>query len=147
MIFDTIAHGRDYLGIHPRLDYALKRMTEEDLASMPLGRMEWDNGVYAVVSTYETKTDVSEFEAHRMYADIQILLSGAESVEVAPLNSLQEVRSYDAATDAAFYRGSGNGFALTPGCFALLLPQDGHAPCRAIGMPQMVRKVVIKVPL
>ena len=147
MIFDTIAHARDYLGIHPRLDCALKRLAQEDLSALPLGRIAWEDGVYAVVSTYETRTDASEFEAHRSYADIQVLLSGAETMEVAPLDSLQEVRPYDTATDAAFYRGRGNRFVLTPGSFALLLPQDGHTPCLAVGMPQSVRKLVIKVPL
>jgi len=34
---------------------------------------------------------------------------------------------------------------MTPGSFAILLPNDVHRPCCAVDQPMPIRKVVVKV--
>jgi YhcH/YjgK/YiaL family protein len=47
--------------------------------------------------------------------------------------------------DIRFYRGPTDTVTLCPGKFAVLFPGDAHAPNIAVGAPEKVRKVVVKV--
>jgi YhcH/YjgK/YiaL family protein len=47
--------------------------------------------------------------------------------------------------DIRFYHGPTDTVTLCPGKFAVLFPCDAHAPNIAVGAPETVRKVVVKV--
>lgn len=151
MILDTLPLWRRYAPLHPRLarGFAFLEQLRPDAA---VGRHEIDgDAVYAMLQRYTTRpvADV-QMEAHRRYIDIQYIVSGRELIQWAPLTALAAAtQPYDAATDFALY-------ATTPemlpvqvraGQFAILFPDDAHAPCCAWGDPAEVLKVVVKVEL
>lgn len=151
MILDTLPNLALYSELSPRLSAAAVFVATNDLSSLPVGRVEIDgDDVYANVSEYETHEAAPErFEAHRAYADLQIVVSGAERVGVAPRTPcLPVVQPYDEARDVEFVRAEGEAVTLRAGQFLVLFPHEAHQPgCHPAGGPAQVRKVVVKVRL
>ena len=134
----------------PQLWLAVARfLKEQDLSALPLGRNEIREGAYCNVQEYETKTE-SKFEAHRRYIDVQLLISGEEYVWVAPLSACSAPQGpFDDANDFVLYASAEGAqpVKITLGSWLILYPSDAHMPCMTIGhVPQMVRKVVVKIP-
>ena len=113
-------------------------------------RLIQSDRLFAGVDCYETKSRAAaKLETHRKYADIQVLLSGEEIIEVFPKHGLTVSEPYNPEKDAEFYRAPENApvkIALRPGRFLVFFPEDAHMPCLMTGnSPQPVKKVVIKV--
>ncbi len=129
-------------------DFA-RRVLCEDIAD---GRYELEDGAFANVMTYETKT-CSTYEAHRDYIGVQIILSGRERIDVEPLDVMhahQCVYPYGEKGDAEVYESNDEGtrFLLEKGDFLILMPSDAHMPgVSADGTPERVQKAVIKIPV
>jgi YhcH/YjgK/YiaL family protein len=149
MILDSLPLWRRYAALNPRLARGFEFL--EKLPSDPaVGRHEIDgDSVYALVQRYHTRpVEQMQFEAHRRYIDIQYLASGCEVIQWAPLASLAAAtKPYDAVTDAALYATTPGmtPMQLQAGQFAILFPDDAHAPCCAWGDLAEVLKVVVKV--
>lgn len=152
MVYDTIENIGRYAALVPGLGKALAFIARTDLAQLPDGRVEIDGDrVFANVQTYDTKPiDMRGFEAHRKYADVQIVIGGeGELCGVAvPTDEQDVVTPYDEAKDVLFCAPPlCEWFRLTPGFFALFLPQDAHEPGRQLGEVAQVRKCVVKIRL
>lgn len=147
MIYAKNKDALDYRGIHPNLDLALKRLTEEFLASVGSERVEIKGGeVYATRFTYQTLPEEETFfEAHRKYLDIHLMLRGSERVEIAPPECLTE---FDRVEENDFYAYRGEGhykLVLSPGDFLVVFPGDAHRIKTQVDGPQEVAKAVFKV--
>ena len=151
MVLDTLPHLALYSELSPRLSAAAVFVATTDLTALPPGRVEIDgDDVYATVSDYDTHDpNPARFEAHRAYADLQIVVSGAERVGVAPRTPCLDVAApYDEGRDVEFVRAEGPSFALHAGQFLVLFPHEAHQPgCHPAGGPARVRKVVVKIRL
>jgi len=106
--------------------------------------------IYAVVFDCTTKALLeTTLEAHQMYADIHLPLSGPEVHSRFAVADLEEKAPYDAAKDAALYHHPDRFtalFTLHPGQFALYLPHEAHlSQGKTDPRPQPLRKVVVKV--
>ena len=146
MIYDTIEHAGQYRRISKNLAKALDFLTCADLEAMDAERVEIDGSrVFAFFQRYETKPANDRPEAHRDYIDIQYLVSGEEMIGVAPLSSMRREVEAHPDRDIYFYEGETAKLPLGSGRFAILFPQDAHAPCIAAGESRPVRKLVIKV--
>jgi biofilm protein TabA len=149
MILDSLPLWRRYSSLNPRLARGFAFL-EQLSADVAVGRHEIDgDAVYALVQRYHTRpVEQMQLEAHRRYIDIQYLASGREVIHWAALASLAAAtKPYDTVTDAALYATTPD---MTPvqlqaGQFAILFPDDAHAPCCAWGDPAEVLKVVVKV--
>ena len=146
MILDTLENWRKYTWGCDRLVKAFEFLEALD-ASQPDGRYEIDgDNIFCSVSAYETfPWEGREFEAHRVYADIQYALDGKESILWAPTDTLSVTKPYE--PDIEFYSlmPDSTEVVLSKGKFCLLFPQDAHAPCLARGVPAPIRKAVVKV--
>ena len=106
--------------------------------------------LFAGIDCYETKARAdAKLETHCKYADIQVLLSGTECLEIFPKAGLTVSEPYDATRDAEFYEAPETApvrITLTPGQFIVFFPEDAHMPCLNAGdSAKPVQKVVIKV--
>jgi biofilm protein TabA len=149
MIYDNITHAALYHGLGARFATAFDFLARFDKATND-GRVSLDgDNLFALVQSYQTAPAATKmFESHRVYADIQYLVSGEEVIYTAPLDRLQVTTAYSSANDAALYSGPDDTpLRLRPGDFAVLHPQDGHKPCCLWNAPTAVKKVVIKVRL
>ena len=149
MILDTLPLWRRYASLNPRIAAGFVFL-EQFRPDSPAGRCEIDgDSVYAIVQRYQTRPVTGmQLEAHRRYIDIQYIASGREVIQWAPLAGLTEVtQPYDDVKDAALFALTADvvPVPLHTGHFAILFPDDAHAPCCAWGDPAEVLKVVVKV--
>jgi biofilm protein TabA len=149
MIVDTLANASRYRGLGLLLDRGLEAMGRLVANPPDDGRHELVGpNLYAMLSTYATESpDAKDFEAHRRFIDIQVVLSGKETLFWAPLHALEPRGVYSEEKDISFHTGSaGIAIALEPGWFTVLFPQDAHKPgCAGAIAPPQVRKLVVKV--
>ena len=146
MIYGTIEHWQRYEGLSPALEKGLRFLAETDFDSVGPERIEIDGDeVFASVQSYETKPDNDTPEAHRKYADIQYLIDGEEYIGVAPLETMTEEVEAHSERDIWLYHGSTDRVRIGNGRFAVLFPEDAHAPCIAVDQPAPARKCVVKV--
>lgn len=147
MIADTLNHSAVYKCLSPNFKKAFDFLMQVDLASLPLGKHAIDGeNVFVILSEYTTKAlSDARWEAHRMYADIQLLLAGEEKIGYSPLTSMKVTEDYNPAKDILFLTGNGDYITLKPSVFAVFFPHDAHQPCVATGNQQGVKKVVVKV--
>jgi len=151
MIQDTLDNSAGYEVLGPRFSKAFAFLRGVD-GTQTTGRHEIDGDrIFALVQKYSTKPAGSAlFEAHRNYIDVQYVHSGRETILWAPLAAMkEETMAYDGAKDAALWKlvHDVTPLRLGPGHFAILFPQDAHAPCVEWERPEEVFKVVVKVAL
>ena len=146
MICDTLANLETYTGISDRLAKGLRLLRETDFSAMEAGRYEVEGkDLFYMIQSYQSKEKNDTPEAHRKYIDIQYYLSGEEIIGYAPLSEMTEEVSANPEGDIWFYHGPVTPLKMSEGKFAVLFPQDAHAPGIAVGEPAPVRKVVVKV--
>lgn len=149
MIHDTLENSARYEALSPRFAQAFAYLRGVD-GTQELGRVDiTGDDVFAIVQTYTTKPqEKALFEAHRRYIDVQFIHSGRETILWAPLKTMQEpTMEYNAEKEAALWKlvPDVTELHLTAGHFAILYPEDAHAPCVQWGEPGEVFKVVVKV--
>jgi biofilm protein TabA len=147
MIVDRLEQEPKTSHISARLRQGLQWLRTTDVGGLATGRHDIDGDrLFALVQQYTTRSPHElRWEAHRMYADIQYVVSGVERIGHAPLAAAHEREPYDAARDVAFFEPGEEFVVLHPGMFAIFLPEDVHAPRGAAGKPAVVRKIVLKV--
>lgn len=136
-----------YAALPPRFRRALEMLASTDLENLPLGRHDLEgDALFVLVQEYATKPqEAGRWEAHRRYADIQLLVHGQERIGIAPLEQMTVDVPYDEAKDFALFTGKGDWLTMVPGRFAIFFPQDVHLPCIQVDGEQTVRKIVVKV--
>jgi YhcH/YjgK/YiaL family protein len=151
MIVTDFAHVARQAALTPRFHRALFFLQNTDLAALADGRVDIDgSAVYALVQSYTTRpeADAPRFEAHRRYADIQVVVAGDEFIGWAAIEALEAGTEYSEEKDIIRGTVAAGAFTLTrlhAGQLAILYPEDAHAPMLAVGAPAPVKKVVVKV--
>ncbi len=126
-------------------------LKRDDLASLPLGWIELENGVRASVQAYSTiNPDEGSYETHEKYFDIQYVVSGKEYCGVTTRDALTVKKPYDVAGDITFYNEPCKNESLVyleDGDYIILMPEDAHKPRLIAGEKMEIKKIVIKVPV
>jgi len=147
MIVDHIANAAKYFSLHPLFERAFSYIHSSDFNQLPDGKMQIDEGLLAILSNANGKTQedsLKKFECHNRNIDIQLCLSGKESIGWKPCNfCINPNGDFNEEKDVQFFNDSPDMFfQLTDGQFAIFFPEDVHAPM--IG-DDMIKKLVIKV--
>ncbi|WP_320129436.1 YhcH/YjgK/YiaL family protein [uncultured Sphaerochaeta sp.] len=148
MIIDQISELYRYVSVLPGLEKVVEILKSGVLDSKELGQYATDDKrVRYNVFTYETlKDQADEYEIHRREADVQILLSGNERMDIARRTISSETKAYDEQKDALMAIGSSLVSYYAKGdTFALFLPGEPHAPNLIDKAPATVKKVVFKI--
>ena len=131
MIIDDITHLKDYIRLLPMLKTVVGFLDSHDLQALPEGRPP------------KAPTQ-AVLESHRKMIDIQIPLTGDETMGYSPLKELKPT-PYDETKDISFYKEcSGSFVTVKKGMFAIFFPQDAHAPGVT---PTALKKAVFKIPV
>lgn len=147
MIVDKIANWSLYFpkDLGKRIFNELKNYNLET----PDGIYKSHNDFYFKVMTYETKLLPSVIESHKKEVDIQILLSGHESIEIFDSSSVDIKKHYEESLDCQFYYPKLKPHSrvnLKPGLMAIFFPDDIHQPQFATeSKKEVLKKIVIKV--
>ena len=75
------------------------------------------------------------------------MLTGEEEMAYLPLDKLTPVTEYDAQRDIQFFSGTAAPAVLhvPEGLCYVVLPEDGHMPCRCAAEPSAFTKLVVKL--
>ena len=148
MILDILENGRSYLSLDPGFAAAFEFLMRPDLKDLPDGRHEIDGDrIYALaVRGPGRKREEAMLEAHELYADIQLVLAGVDTMGWKPTSAcVQPADDYDPATDAQFFKDDPDAWVATrAGAFVIFLPGDAHLPTISDGD---IHKVVAKIRL
>lgn len=144
----SLAEKYDYLS--DKFKKAFTFLRETDLAALPTGNIPIEGeDIYANVQSYTTMAaEDCPFESHRAYFDLQYVAEGEECFGYAPVNTLLASMEYDEERDLIFYEEPAEAGAviLKKGDFAIVPPEDGHAPRRMTADgPCKVKKIVVKI--
>lgn len=122
------------------------------LQALPAGgsaRVDLAPGVFAIEQVYATKARADGFfESHRRNIDLQIVVEGEETMELAdaariavkePFNPERDLTTYQDTPDASR-------LAVRAGDAAIFYPADVHMPTLRRGAEAtLVRKTVVKI--
>jgi len=151
MIIDNLTDISRYSGISQSFAKAAEFLRTHDLAALPGGTQEIDGpGLFYKFNWGMTEPAVDRrWETHRLYGDIQCVISGCQEIGYAHIDGMRMDESgYDEKNDIAFcspYENSGTyKLILKPGQFMALFPQDAHKPLCAPVAPERIHLLVVK---
>lgn len=147
MIFDSITHIDRYRGLGEGFAKAIHYIQENNVFEMPLGEVLIDGrAVYCFAKETQLVSENTKWEAHERYADIQLILSGAERIAYVPFSGQPVQTPYDDGKDCIFYEdGVGIEFTLRKGDFMIFLPGEPHRPDCPTQISPFSRKLVLKI--
>jgi YhcH/YjgK/YiaL family protein len=134
----------------PKSEVILKFIAGHDCARLPDGEMEIQGrDLFVRIMSYTPKPAAeNRFETHRVYADVQYVVSGKELMQTAGPNDLTPLTDYDNKGDHQFFKASGatTDLIVQAGEFAVFYPNQAHRPsCSYDGYKGPVKKLVFKV--
>ena len=119
-------------------------------ASVPEGKyFVGKDGIFFCVSEYTTRSvENSKWEAHKEYADLQVVLNGEEHILISDIDTM-ETGAYHEESDYLECKGEPmHTLKLNENICVLLMPEDAHMPGISVGNnPKAVKKVVFKIPI
>lgn len=146
MIIDKMDSIRFYADLLPNLENGLKAIEAQEV--LTVGRYEFEGGFFMVQEGQTRPLEEKNYEVHRNYIDVQIILEGSEEVGWGYLTDLTTVTPYNPDKDVEFLSGSSeHSMKVTAGMFWVGFPQDGHKPGGHTKEQQNYRKIVMKLPV
>lgn len=162
-LFGSLATVRAQLAGCPSFDRTMAYVEEilrpgsaahQRLLAVPegeTGRVELGDGVFALEQAYVAKPRAAgRWEAHRVYIDVQVIVTGEELMEVTETTRLTVTEDRTPGSDVLFFGDYDEGSVLRmrAGELAVFYPIDAHKPSLAAGASAaLVRKTVVKVPV
>lgn len=148
MIVEHLSRADRLAALHPRFAQAFAFLRRADLATIPDGRHVIDGDhLFAIIARGPARgRDKSPLEFHQRYIDIQYVVSGSDTIGWQPVEACRNLSTpYESDREVGFYADAPDTWLSVPaGFFAILYPEDPHAP---LAGTEAAHKVVIKVEL
>lgn len=129
----------------PFIQYILEFTKSFDIESATVGMFELKGKDFFYIYS-ESNNEFSEvnFECHKRYIDVHLVLKGEEEFAWAPLSLMKRpIRTYSEEDDVSLYSDLvRNKFTLHPDDFVIFFPEDCHAP--SISSKEL-KKLVFKI--
>ncbi|MGI6688227.1 MAG: YhcH/YjgK/YiaL family protein [Christensenellales bacterium] len=144
MIIGQIKDLMRYLGCHHNLNAVISFLSDVDLSKMADGSYPGDDQHFHMNIFHTQLSENPNWEVHRRYIDLQIVLEGRETIAWLPMDSLGSLSPYDEEKDIQTSPDPQPGAPCTleAGMFAIYFPEDAHRPGNGQGE---IRKAVLKV--
>jgi len=147
MILDKLENADLYFDSVPRLEQFMRFFNHNDLEAFAAGKVKLDgDDLFVNILDVKGKDEKDlPFEAHRDYIDIQIPLTGDETMGWKALDDCQnETQEYDEGKDVELYKEKATTLINVPvGFFVVFFPTDAHQPGIA-PKSQAYRKLIVK---
>lgn len=149
MIFDEIKNVNWYSQL-PFLKEIEKFINERDCSKVPDGEIEiLGRDLFVRVAGYSTGAAQEKmFEVHRVYADLQFVVTGREVMDVSLEQAPIPVTEYDLQADIRFFKDPAevSSILVSKGQFTVFFPGELHKPgCHVHGQSEFVKKLVFKI--
>lgn len=146
MVIDRLENIEKYVSLNHLFAQAIDFLKKNDLNALEVGKTELieEELIVNVAQTKPKTKEEAKLETHIEFIDIQVPLSGTETMGYTPAKDCMPANApYNAEKDITFFEGLAESYIdIKPGMFAIFFPQDGHAPGIT---PDGVKKVIIKV--
>ena len=146
MILDRIEQANLYAKLNPHFAKAFAFLRQAGLYKLAAGRQDIDgDDVYAIVTKGTGRTrGEAKLEAHRKYIDVQYIVSGRDDIGWKNYSACRNsMGDYNSEEDLELLADSASAWiTICPGDYAILFPEDAHAP--GVGEGEF-HKVVVKV--
>lgn len=133
------------------LQQVLAYLSETDFISMAPGQYPLHSGIVVHVVDLKTQPDESLLpEVHRKFIDVHFLCRGNERMGFTPDTGANTVAEDTLESrDLMFYQPVQHEhfINMTPGWYAVFFPCDVHRPGIQQDVSEVVRKVVVKIPV
>jgi len=146
MILDSLSSSTRYERLSPAFARAFAWLRSVDPSTLPDGKTILDGDLFVLVHRGLSQPLAQvKWEAHRKYADIQYVASGAETIfwealeRTAPGEYLADKDYVPIQSD------TGTELTVSAGRFAVFFPEDAHRPGVLIPGSEPVVKLVVKV--
>lgn len=148
MIVSNLQNSQRVESLHPLFKKLFDYVKTHDLLHAELGRIEIEGDALFInnVNPECVPAEKQVLEVHHDYIDVHILLEGAERIGWKAIEDVtDETKPYEKEGDCALYADAPTTFVdLLPGQFAIVYPEDPHAPVIGKGK---IRKLIAKVKL
>lgn len=136
---------------HPVLASSLawlkRNAMSSDFGNYDFGSLGW----FANVHGYQTLPEAECcWENHKHTVDIQCLISGSEQIRWVSVDELGAARCYMIEKDRQEFDMPDmpvSIIVMRPGMFAVFLPGEAHCPKIAVEEEEVIKKVVVKIPI
>lgn len=146
MIVTSIDDFHRYQKLHSGFAAVEDALRNLSVATIREGRTEIvGEDVFVIGAPGASTRPMALLEAHRRYIDIQVILSGTDTMGWAPLATCHTVdQTYDPERDIVFFRDPFTSVVAVPArCLTIFFPEDAHAPL--LGGGELVDKCVFKI--
>ncbi len=125
-------------------------MQERLGTEIPDGEIEISGrDLFVRVASYETgPSSEKRFEAHQIYADLQLVIQGKERMDVSVEGHPRAVTDYDFKADISFFEDpkKESSICVSAAQFAFFFPGELHKPgCHIANTSEKVKKLVFKI--
>ena len=137
---DCDALGKDNIAL---IEEFLKK---NDLKSLEVGKYPLNNDSRVLIQEYTTKQPNGKYEAHKKYADVQVIICGEERFGFA--KQATALNEYSAEDDFQLFDGSGEDIVLSSDGEAdcvVFMTDELHSPGLCVTQPSPVKKAVFKI--
>ena len=151
MIKTTLEQLDHYACVHPRFEAAFKALREKAAEPFVKGKIPvCGDEIYINALEYDTRSVVDvKFEAHKVYIDVMLAISGMESISCRSGQIPEEMISDYNEENDCYLSGMEiphSVFFMKPGDVCIFFPGELHAPgVFAEGERDHVTKFVMKV--
>lgn len=151
MIVDSLKNISLYSKISKDI-YSGLTFIEKVNSTIELGTYVLNKRVKAIVESYKTVQDKKlEFESHKHVIDIQYPVTGRERIYWSPITSdMKVLKPYDKLNDRTIFtlpNSKSNYIDIGNKIFAIMFQNDGHSPKHPVNLPELIKKITIKVSL
>lgn len=145
MIIDHIERFEQYSRNVPEIYDVMKFVERAKKENLPEGKYPLQNGYILIQEGTTRNFNQADFESHREYIDVQVIIAGSEYMEYAYAPGLQVKVPFDKEKDYELLSGEGCKIQITPDTFYLLYPADAHKPACHFTEPTTYKKVLAKI--
>lgn len=143
MIIDKITNLKNYLGLVKNLDNALALIDGQ--RTLADGVYPFEGGRIVSGAFTSAALETKDFEAHRQYADVMIILEGEETMSYIAFEDMKPTIEYDEEKDISFFEGEDLIITIPAGYFYLVMPGEGHKPGVHLDRESSFRKYIVKL--
>ena len=151
MIIDKLANASKYYCLGSGIERGLKYLQTTDLKSVACQKYIIDGDeLWANVQQMQTKCpETTPWEIHKVYTDIQYVITGTERMDWANAEYFTGEDEYSSEADIQFGKvcatATGGNLIVNEGYFVIYTPDDAHKPALTTDTPKEIKKIIVKV--
>ena len=146
MIIDRLENARTYYGLGWYIRRALE-IAKTLTCDCENGKyfVDGERLYYTVMEPVVREDKDGQFESHKKYIDIQVILGGTDVVGYKDISELTVCEDRLDSADCLLYEGSGSLISVPAGSFYIAYPQDAHKPNLISCDETPLKKAVFKI--